>query len=67
MHRSEWWEQPQEMFQDLPQLRKDTIMPGVGKMKFPYTSKGMAAAKKAAKKMGKTVKYGKGRGKGKTK
>ena len=55
------------MFQDLPQPRKESIMPGVGKMKFPYTSKGMAAAKKAAKKMGKTVKYGKGRGKRKTK
>ena len=36
-------------------------------MKFPYTSKGMTAAKKAAKKMGKKVKYGKGRGKRKTK
>jgi hypothetical protein len=40
------------MFQDLPQLRKESIMPGVGKMKFPYTSKGITAAKKAAKKTG---------------
>jgi len=67
MHRLEWWERPQEMFQDLPQLRKDTIMPRVGKMDHPYTAKGIMAAKKAAKKMGKKVKYGKGRGKGKTK
>ena len=42
-------------------------MPGVGKMKFSYTPKGMAAAKKVAKKMGKKVNYGKGRGKRKTK
>jgi hypothetical protein len=34
-------------------------MPGVGKMKFSYTPKGMKAAKKAAKKMGKKVTYGK--------
>lgn len=31
-------------------------MPMVGKQKFPYTKKGMAAAKKAAKKSGATVK-----------
>ena len=34
-------------------------MPKVGKMNYAYTPKGMAAAKKAAKKMGKKVKYGK--------
>ena len=39
--------------------RKEKIMPNVGKMKFSYTPKGMTAAKKAAKKMGKKVKYGK--------
>lgn len=32
-------------------------MPGVGKKKFPYTSKGMAKAKSYAKKMGKKVTY----------
>jgi|TARA_R100000656_G_scaffold115630_1_gene88209 hypothetical protein len=31
-------------------------MPKVGKKKYPYTSKGKAAAKKAAKKSGKKVK-----------
>ncbi len=35
--------------------RKNT-MPMVGKKKYPYTKKGKAAAKKAAKKMGKKVK-----------
>ena len=30
-------------------------MPKVGKKKFPYTKKGKAAAKKAAKKSGKKV------------
>ena len=30
-------------------------MPMVGKKKYPYTKKGKAAAKKAAKKMGKKV------------
>jgi len=30
-------------------------MPKVGKRKFPYTKKGKAAAKKAAKKSGKKV------------
>ena len=33
-----------------------TTMPMVGKKKYPYTKKGKAAAKKAAKKMGKKVK-----------
>ena len=36
-------------------------------MKFSYTPKGMAAAKKAAKKMGKKVTYGKKTRKRKTK
>jgi len=31
-------------------------MPMVGKKKYPYTKKGKAAAKNAAKKMGKKVK-----------
>lgn len=31
-------------------------MPKVGKQKFPYTKAGKAAAKKVAKKTGKTVK-----------
>ena len=35
--------------------RRNT-MPMVGKKKYPYTKKGKAAAKKAAKKMGKKVK-----------
>ena len=35
-------------------------MPTVGKKKFPYTTKGKAAAKKAAKKTGKPVKKKKG-------
>jgi len=35
-------------------------MPKVGKQKFSYTPKGMAAAKKAAKKMGTTVKKKRG-------
>jgi len=30
-------------------------MPKVGKKEYPYTKKGMAAAKKAAKRMGKKV------------
>ena len=38
-------------------------MPNVGKKKYPYTAKGMAAAKKDAKKSGKKMtmakKYGK--------
>jgi hypothetical protein len=35
-------------------------MPNVGGKKFKYTKKGMAAAKKAAKKSGKKVKMMKG-------
>lgn len=35
-------------------------MPKVGKKEFPYTPKGMAQAKAAAKKKGVKVKYGKG-------
>tara|TARA_B100000212_G_scaffold342369_1_gene329115 strand:+ start:3692 stop:3802 length:111 start_codon:yes stop_codon:yes gene_type:complete len=35
-------------------------MPTVGKKKYPYTKKGMAAAKKAAKKTGKPMKKKKG-------
>ena len=42
-------------------------MPGVGRKKFSYTPKGMAAANKAAKRMGKKVTFAKGRGKRKTK
>lgn len=34
-------------------------MPKVGKKEFPYTAKGKAAAKSAAKKSGKKMKYGK--------
>tara|TARA_A100000172_G_scaffold80904_2_gene71852 strand:+ start:77 stop:193 length:117 start_codon:yes stop_codon:yes gene_type:complete len=37
-------------------------MPNVGGKKFKYTKKGMAAAKKAAKKSGKKVKMMKGYG-----
>lgn len=37
-------------------------MPMVGKKKFPYTAKGKADAKKAAKKSGKKMKMGKKRG-----
>jgi|TARA_Y100000114_G_C11548244_1_gene225933 hypothetical protein len=33
-------------------------MPQVGNKKYPYTKKGKAAAKKAAKKKGKKVRYG---------
>ena len=32
-------------------------MPKVGNKKYPYTKKGRAAAKKAAKKKGKKVRY----------
>ncbi len=35
-------------------------MPKVGKKEFPYTPKGMAMAKNAAKKAGTKVKYGRG-------
>ena len=38
---------------------QEIIMPKVGKKEFPYTPKGMAMAKAAAKKSGKKVKYGK--------
>jgi len=34
-------------------------MPKVGKKHYPYTPKGMAMAKSAAKRKGLTVKYGK--------
>lgn len=33
-------------------------MPKVGKKEYPYTAKGMAKAKAAAKKSGKSLKYG---------
>jgi hypothetical protein len=33
-------------------------MPKVGKKEYPYTAKGKAQAKTAAKSMGTTVKYG---------
>lgn len=36
-------------------------MPNVGGKKYSYTKKGMAAAKKAAKKTGKKVTYKKGK------
>lgn len=36
-------------------------MPMVGNKKYSYTKKGMAAAKKAAKKTGKKMSYGKKR------
>ena len=36
-----------------PQVKRK--MPKVGKKKFPYTSKGKAAAKRAAKKTGKKM------------
>jgi hypothetical protein len=39
---------------------KEIVMPMVGKKKFPYTSKGKAKAKAAAKKSGKKVKKMKG-------
>ena len=35
-------------------------MPKVGKKHYPYTAKGKAAAKAAAKRQGKSVKYNKG-------
>ncbi len=38
-------------------------MPKVGKKKFPYTESGMAAAKKEAKKSGKSMKMDKMKGK----
>ena len=38
---------------------QEIIMPKVGKKEFPYTPKGMAMAKAAAKKSGKKMKYGK--------
>lgn len=34
-------------------------MPKVGKKEYPYTAKGQAMAKKAAKRKGLTIKYGK--------
>jgi hypothetical protein len=37
------------------------VMPKVGKKEFPYTKKGMAAAKAESKKSGKKMKYGKGK------
>ncbi len=37
---------------------KEKKMPKVGKKKFPYTKKGKAAAKKAAKRTGKRMKRG---------
>tara|TARA_R100001143_G_C3283911_1_gene98024 strand:- start:73 stop:195 length:123 start_codon:yes stop_codon:yes gene_type:complete len=40
-------------------------MPKVGKKHYPYTAKGKAAAKTAAKRQGKKVSYGKKK-KGKT-
>lgn len=39
--------------------RQENMMPKVGKKEFPYTKKGMAMAKAAAKKSGKKMKYGK--------
>lgn len=33
-------------------------MPKVGKKKFPYTPKGIKSARKASKKSGRKVKYG---------
>lgn len=36
-------------------------MPKVGKKEFPYTPKGMAMAKNAAKKQGAKVSYAKGK------
>ena len=36
-------------------------MPKVGKKHYPYTAKGKAAAKTAAKRQGKKVSYGKGK------
>jgi len=36
-------------------------MPKVGKKEYPYTKKGMAMAKAAAKKSGKKMKMGKGK------
>ena len=43
-----------------PELTKQRRkqMPKVGKKKFPYTRKGKAAAKKAAKRTGKRMKRG---------
>jgi hypothetical protein len=38
---------------------QEIIMPKVGKKEFPYTPKGKAMAKAAAKKSGKKMKYGK--------
>jgi len=41
---------------------KEKTMPKVGKTKYPYTSKGKAAAKKAARRSGKKVTRTKKRG-----
>lgn len=40
--------------------QRGSDMPMVGKQKFPYTAKGKAAAKKAAKKTGATMKKKRG-------
>lgn len=40
----------------LGRKQRGSNMPMVGKQKFPYTAKGKAAAKKAAKKTGATMK-----------
>ena len=45
--------------QSPPATKGKSDMPKVGKKKFPYTKKGMAAAKKEAAKSGKKMKYGK--------
>ena len=38
--------------------REEIVMPKVGKKEYPYTKKGKAQAKTAAKRMGTKVKYG---------
>lgn len=46
----------QAMQGQLGRKQRGSNMPMVGKQKFPYTAKGKAAAKKAAKKTGVTMK-----------
>ena len=41
--------------------REEIVMPKVGQKHYPYTAKGKAQAKVAAKRKGTTVKYGKKR------
>jgi hypothetical protein len=48
---------------DIQTIKERIEMPKVGKKEYPYTAKGMAAAKKDAKKSGKKMTMKKGYGK----